>query len=174
MLAITLSVIEPFIDVPSGVKSGGLTYYSAYLIAESPKQNIIPIHGGTLFDFFFSILPASESKARKKQVLLGYIEGLLSLLQRYEDENIDYQLRATSYIINEKTAKSIGFYKKPTDQLSRAILYYNYFNLACSYSLLQGRPSFLKIKEVQTFESSFKDLFQHKNKLLKLKNKLMQ
>lgn len=172
MLSVTLTVIAPFIDVPSGIKRGTLRYYSPYLIAESPKQNTINIHGGTLFDYFYSFDPACDGKARKRQVTVGYVDGLLNLLQHHENDEIDYRLRATSYIISENTARKIGFSRTPTDPVGRAIVYFNYVNLLCSYSLMQGKPSLLRIKQVQTFESSIQTLSLNKYKLLQLKKRL--
>ena len=50
------------------------------------------------------------------------------------------------------------------------ILYYNYFNLAASYSLLNRRLALPSIKSVQTFEGSMAALTEHRPFLEKLRN----
>lgn len=55
IVAITLSIIAPFFDMPTMKKSGKMIYYSSLFITEKPKNGIIKIYGGTLFDYYFVI-----------------------------------------------------------------------------------------------------------------------
>ncbi len=49
-LAIVISILAPFFDTPSLKKQGKLIYHSLLFLSEKPKNGIISIHGGTLFD----------------------------------------------------------------------------------------------------------------------------
>jgi hypothetical protein len=45
-IAITLSIIAPFFDMPFLKKSGRMIYYSPLFISEKPKNGLLKIHGG--------------------------------------------------------------------------------------------------------------------------------
>src|SRR5690606_19696192 len=62
--AITLSIIAPFFDTPSLRKSGNLIYHSPLFISEKPKNGVVKIHGGTLFDYVFVIDRNMNGKQR--------------------------------------------------------------------------------------------------------------
>ena len=172
-LTITISIIAPFIDVPSGIKSGSLHYYSPLLIGEAVKNGILNLHAGTLFDYYFVLSKKSSSSERKKQVFKGYIEGLLNLIEQYQATYPNQiKIKATSYIINTRTAQKIGLRKAKTNVLGRFLLYFNYFNLLCSLSLMNGRLSFPKLNNVCSFEGELDQLIEKKDYLLGLKNRL--
>lgn len=172
--SITLSIIAPFLDVPSLVKQGRLVYYSPLLLAEQPaRDGTVTIHAGTLFDYCFTLSRRAKSQERRKQVFLGFIKGMIKLIDEYSDTGkSDIKIRATSYIFSEKTAMRIGFRKVNTDFMQRCILYFNYFNLLTSYSFINGGFSLLSIKKVVTFESEIRELIKHKNTLLALRKRI--
>lgn len=171
--AITLSIIAPFFDTPSLKKSGGLIYHSPLFISEKPRKGMIKIHGGTLFDYVFVIDRNMNGKQRTKFILQQYLEGLLGLIANYENnQSQDIKIRGTSYIINERTAKRIGFKVVETDGIQTLILIYNYINLLISCSIAKGKLSFPNLKEIKTFETSLKGLVDRKDFIRNMNEKL--
>ncbi|MGB2087162.1 MAG: hypothetical protein ACPHVL_00860 [Psychroflexus salarius] len=172
--AILLSIIAPFFDMPSLKKSGKMQYYSSLFIAESPKNNIIKIHGGTLFDYYFVIDWNMTGKQRTNYVIRQYLIGLLSLIETHEN-NPSMKIQGTSYVINKRTAQKIGFQVIETNVLQKVILSYNYFNILISNSLAKNRLAFPKINNTKSFEAEISQLLKRKdyiNKLIEsLKNK---
>ncbi|WP_293749819.1 hypothetical protein [uncultured Paraglaciecola sp.] len=172
-LSITISIIAPFIDVPSGVKSGSLNYYSPLLIGEAVKNDILKLHAGTLFDYYYVLSKNASHSERKKQAFKGYIEGLLNLIEQYEPTRPNpIKIKATSYIINPRTAEKIGLSKVKTNFLGRSLLYFNYVNLLCSLSLMNGKLSFPKLNKVSSFEGELDQLIGKKDYLLALNKRL--
>ncbi len=169
--AITLSIIAPFFDMPSLKKSGKMVYYSPLFITEKPKNRVIKIHGGTLFDYYFVIDKKLNGKQRTDFIIQQYLQGLLSLIDKYGNES-EMKLEGTSYILNKRTAKKIGFKIVETDFLQKVILIYNYFNILISNSISKNKLSFPNLKETKTFEANFKDLAQRKDYIEKLNNAL--
>src|SRR6056297_877100 len=171
VFALVLSIIAPFLDVPSMVRSGKLRYYSPFLLGETERNSTLVLHAGTLFDSWFLFrknMPASE---RKRLAMGGMIEGMINLIEEHKRaDRRDLKVRTTSYILNERSAEKLGLEKRPTDAFQTLILYYNYFNLAASYSLLNRRLVFPSIKSVQTFEGSMAALTERRPFLEKLRN----
>ncbi|MBB6325819.1 hypothetical protein FHS59_001434 [Algoriphagus iocasae] len=172
-IPITLSLIAPFFDVPSLKETGGLVYYSPLFLAEKPKKEKIIIHGGTLFDYFFVIDRKLNGRKRMNFILHQYLEGLVHLIDHLEEENKENLIiRGTSYIINERTAKKLGFKVVQTDFLQKCILVYNYFNLLISYSLAKGKWTWPRIDDTKTFEAKLEDLIERKDYIKSLERKL--
>lgn len=170
VFAIVLSLIAPFFDVPSLVRAGKLRYCSPFLLCEAEKNGKVILHAGTLFDFYFMFPKEMSARDRKRLVLSGMIDGLIHLIEHYEERcNVDLTVRTTSYILNERNAANLGLEKQPTDALQMLILYYNYFNLTASFSLLNRRLRFPPVKSVQTFEGSMAKLIERKPYLEKLR-----
>jgi hypothetical protein len=173
IISITLSIIASFIDVPSGIKSGNLIYYSPLLIGEAVKNKILKLHGGTLFDYYYVLNRRASYSERKRQVFKGYIDGLLNLIEKYETTPQNaIRIKATSYIINTRTAQKMGLHKVKTDFLGAMIIYFNYFNLLCSLSLLNAKLTFPNINNVCSFEGDLNDLMRKKDYLLALKSRI--
>lgn len=177
VFSITLSMIAPFVDVPSQVKSGALSYHSLFLLSEKPKNNVVHIHGGTLFDYVFVLDNEMNGKQRTNLIIQQYLEGLLHLIEEYKDTDDDTDddtllIKGTSYIIHEKTAHKIGFKTSKTDMLHQIILFFNYFNLLITLSLAKKKLSFPHIQETKTFEASLKSLAKEKEFIRKLNDRL--
>ena len=173
VLPIALSIIAPFFDTPSLKKSGGLIYYSALFLTEKPKNGLIKIHGGTLFDYVFVLDLKMNGKQRTNCIIQQYLEGLLNLIE--EKQNSNYQnikIRGTSYIISDRTAQRIGFKIIKTDYIQRLLLIYNYFNILITYSIAKGKLSFPKLKETKTFETTLNELVDRKDFISSLNDKL--
>jgi len=171
IFGITLSIIAPFFDMPSLKKSGRMIYYSPLFITEKPKDGLIKIHGGTLFDYYFVIEKKMNGKQRTDFIIQQYLEGLLNLIEKYErDKNM--KISGTSYIINKRTAEKIGFEIINTDILQRLILTYNYFNILISNSIAKNKLTFPNLNKTETFESNIRQLLERKEYIEKLNKSL--
>lgn len=163
-IPITLSVMAPFFDIPALKKNGDLVYYSPLFLAEKPKNGKITVHGGTLFDYVFVIDQSLTGRERSTLIIGQYLEGLVKLMDHLQKDNSDHlTIRGTSYILNKRTAKKIGFQVFQTDFLQRCILIYNYFNLVCANALVKGKLTFPKLAETQTFEAGLDDLLERRD-----------
>lgn len=172
-VVISLSVVAPFFDTPSLSNNGQLIYYTPLLLAEKEKNNLIIIHGGTLFDYYYVINKDLNGRQRTHFILKNYLEGILKLMEAHEGKaNKPIQIRGTSYIINERTAKKIGFKTVSTDPIQKAILIYNYVNLTLSHSIAKAKLSFPNLKEIKTFEADLNDLIERKGFLIELRSRL--
>ncbi len=170
---IVLSLIASFIDTPSMKKSGRLIYYSPLFITEKPKNDIITIHGGTLFDYVFVINKKMTGKQSTDFIIQQYLEGLLSMIETYEDtKNSDLRICGTSYIINQRTAERIGLKIVKTDYFQKMILLYNYFNIFISNSIAKNKIAFPNLNKTKTFETDLKTLIEHKVYIAQLNQKL--
>lgn len=173
IVAISLSIIAPFIDVPAGVKSGSLRYYSPLLIGEKVKNDILTLHSGSLFDYYFVLTKGTCRTERKKQVFRAYLQGLLNLIEQYDTlDPSGIKIKATSYIINARTAEKIGLRKVKVDFIQSLILVYNYFNLLLTLSFMHAKLSSPKLSKMSSFEGDLVDLIDKKEYLLALKNRL--
>jgi hypothetical protein len=173
IFSIVLSIIAPFFDTPSLKKSGAITYHSLLFLSEKPKNGVLIIHGGTLFDYVFVLDKKMNGTLRTKFILQQYLQGLLNLIEQYEiNENGNLKVRGTSYIINESTAKRIGFTINKTDFVQKMILTYNYFNILISASIAKDKLSFPNLNDTKTFEATLIDLVERKEYIRNLNSKL--
>ena len=169
----TLSIIAPFFDTPSLVKQGQLIYYSPLFLTEKEKNGVVTIHGGTLFDYYYVLDRTLNGTQRTNLIIKGYLDGLLNLIEEYEDKVPNsIKIKGTSYIINERTANKIGLKKVKTSLLQRFILGFNYINLTSSYSLAKAKLSFPNLRNTHTFEGDLDTLIQQKAYLLRFKKML--
>lgn len=170
--AITLSIIAPFFDMPFLKKNGRIIYYSPLFITEKLKNGLIKIHGGTLFDYYFVIDKKMNGKQRTNFIIQQYLDGLLQLIEKYEN-NKKIKIQGTSYIINERTAEKIGFKIVETNILQKLILIYNYFNILASNSIAKNKLSFPNINKTKTFETDMSQLIERKEYIEKLNKSLI-
>lgn len=170
-VVIVLSIIAPFYDMPSLKKNGSMIYFSPLLISEKPKNGLIKIHGGTLFDYYFVIDKKMNGTQRTNFIIQQYLDGLLRLIKEYENDK-KMKIRGTSYIINERTAKKMGFKIVETDILQKITLIYNYFNILISNSIAKNKLSFPNLKKTKTFEADVSQLLGRKGYIEKLNNSL--
>lgn len=174
VIAILLSIIAPFIDAPTGRKNGSLIYYSPLFITTKERKGTIIMHGGTLFDYVFAVDPKLSGAQRKKLIILGYLKGLIKLIEAYEHaQKEDIIVRGTSYIINERTANKIGLKTVKTDASQWFILVFNYIPLTISYSYAKGKLSFPSLSRIKTYEGRMGDLIKQKDRLNALATRLM-
>lgn len=173
VFSITMTIIASFFDTPSLAEQGQLIYYSPLFLTEKEKNGVITIHGGTLFDYYYVIDRSLNGTQRTNLIIKGYLDGLLSLIETYEDKAPNLiKIRGTSYIINERTAGKIGLKKVKTNFLQSLILSFNYFNLMSSYSLAKAKLSFPNLRNTHSFEGDLDELIAQKNYLLRLRKLL--
>ncbi|TYC16214.1 hypothetical protein ES677_03315 [Bizionia gelidisalsuginis] len=173
LLAITLSIVAPFFDVPSLKQKGSLVYYSSLLVAEREKKGVVKIHGGSLFDYVFVIDRALNGTQRTNFILQQYLEGLLNLINDFEaKKNTAVKIQGTSYILNERTANRIGLKVIKTDFLQKFILVFNYLPLLISSSFAKGKLSFPNLRKSKSFEGELIELMERKQNIQNLSNKL--
>jgi len=169
--SIILSILAPFFDMPSLKESGKMVYFSSLFIAEKPKNKIIKIHGGTLFDYYFVIDKSMNGKQRTDFIIQQYLEGLLALIECYKDDK-DIKIQGTSYILNKRTAEKLGFKIIDTNFIQKMVLLFNYFTILISNSIAKNKLSLPKLNETKTFEASIKDLIEHTNYIQNLNKRL--
>lgn len=171
---LTLIILAPFIDTPNLVRNGKLKYYSSLLLAENEKNNSINIHGGTLFDYYFIFDKNSSGPQRKKIIIQQYLEGLLNLTKQFENSSFEnVNIKGTTYILNEKTAKKLGFKSKRPDFIQTIILILNYPNLLVTKSIASKKLSFPNLSNIRTYETSLKNLISNTEKI-KIINKRLK
>jgi hypothetical protein len=173
LIPIAMLIAAPFFDLPSGKKNGSFIYYSPFLITEPKKDGLIVFHGGTLFDYYFTLTPDLEGRERTRFVLYGFVSGFIRFISDHENEkNKDVRIRGTSYIINPRTASRFGLKPVQKDFLQILILLFNYIPITLSNSFLKQKLSFPKISNVQTYEGNFAQLTARKDELLRLERRL--
>jgi len=105
-------------------------------------------------------------------VFTAYIDGLLKLIERYQGQQpTDISIKATSYILNVRTANKIGLKRVRTDMIQSFILYYNFVNLTCAMSLLNKKLTWPKMQKIFTFEGKLDTLIEKKDELLALQKR---
>ncbi len=167
-------LFAPFLDTPKGITKGTLVYQSPLLITQTTKKKII-LHGGTLFDYVFVLNNQFPKTLRKKIIIIGYLRGLLNLIEAYEMKRIEDQpIEGTSYIINKRTAEKIGLVPTTTNVGQYLILILNYLVLMISYSYVNGKLSFPKLRDIRTFNGSVSELVERKQFIQDLEKFLTQ
>lgn len=174
LIPVLVAVAAPFIDVPMGVKTGQFTHHSPLFIASREYKGEVVVHGGTLFDYYFNLKEVKPTD-RKRVILLSYLKGLISLVEKYEHEGReDLVIKGTSYMINERTARKMGFTLIETDGIQRIILILNYIPVLIAYSYSKGKFSFPNLSKVITLKASVKTLAEHKAAMLRLVQRMDQ
>ena len=168
---IVLSVIASFFDMPSMIKSGKLRYESSLLISEKEKENQITIHGGTLFDYYFVLNNDDNGKNRRNYILLEYLNGILNLIESNK-EKLNLEITGTTYILNQRTAKKIGFEVQKTNTTQLIILLLNYPNLVFTKSFANKKLSLPNIKNIKTYRSNIRKLEENRQRISKIRNAL--
>jgi hypothetical protein len=160
-----LSVFAPFVDVPTGRNNGQIVYYSPLLLSSAKKNNSIVLHGGTLFDYYYTLSIEKSESRNKKTILYSYMEGLLNLLDRFDQNNDELKINANAYFINPHTAARLGFKKVPTKSFQKVIMCFNYLPITISYSIAMGKLSFPNIFSLKSYECQLADLRKNRHHL---------
>lgn len=169
-----LSIFASFIDVPVGRKNGQIVYYSPLLLASAEKKNTIHLHGGTLFDYYYTLSIAKSESRNKKAILYSYMEGLLNLLDSFDTNHDDLKIKANAYFINPNTASRLGFKEVRTQSSRKIIMLLNYLPITISYSIAMGKLSFPNIFSMKSYECSLGDLRKNRHKLASMFERIKQ
>ena len=160
-----ISIFASFIDVPTGRKNGQIVYYSPLLLSSAEKNNSINLHGGTLFDYYYTLSIEKSESRNKKTILYSYMEGLLNLLDSFGENNEDLKIKANAYFINPHTASRLGFKKVHTKSFQKIIMFLNYLPITISYSIAMGKLSFPNIFSLKSYECQLGELRKNRHKL---------
>ena len=148
-------------------------YYSNFLITEKEKNGVVKIHGGTLLDYYFVLNFKWNSQQRTNYILQQYLEGLLNLIETYENgENKRVKFTGTTYILNARTAEKLGFKTRKIDSVQLLILSMNYFNLLTSNSMAKRKLAFPNLRKAISFEANLEDLIEKKALIKALSDRL--
>lgn len=165
--------VASFVDVPGGVKSGQLKHFSPLFLASKERKNVVVIHGGTLFDYYFTLHTISSGAERRKVIMVSQLSGLLQLINQYEAEGrSEVIIKGTSYIINRRTADKIGFTTTGPDAVQMIIMMLNYLPIMLCYSYAKGKISFPNLLNASTFYAPVKNLSANKEMLIHLIRRL--
>lgn len=154
-LSTFLSIVAPFFDLPSLVKSNQISYISPFLLAQ-PTAKGITLHGGTLLEYWFYLQKDWGAQQRKYFILKNYLQGLADLCSGELASNT--KITATTYIVSKRTLKKLGFRSKPLDGIQLLLMILNYPNLICTQSLAKKKLTFPNLTRMLTFESTLEDL----------------
>ena len=171
LILLVLNSLAPFLDVPMGIKKGNLVRYSPMFITSKEVKNKIQLHGGTLFDYYFCLPQFNSASKRKKEVLLAYLNGLLNLIEQKESSP-KLQVLGTTYILNPRTAKKLGFSVVKPQVGQKMILIFNYIPILIANSLLHKKIVFPNISSCIGLKAEIKDLARQKERILELTNRI--
>jgi hypothetical protein len=160
-----ISIYASFIDVPTGRWKGQIIYYSPLLLSSAVRNNKIQLHGGTLFDYYYTLSMHKSESRNKKAILYSYMEGLLNMLDSFSEKQDDIKIEANAYFINPHTAEKLGFKKVGTKNFQKLIMLLNYVPITISYSIAMGQLSFPNIFSLKSYECKMGDLRKKRTQL---------
>ncbi len=164
-IPIILSFFASFVDVPMGRKSGHLIYYSPLLLASALKKGVIELHGGTLFDYYFTLTVNRSENRNRKMVIYSYLEGLINLLAAWDEKSDNVKLSANTYFISPKTASKLGFRHVSTNHFQKLLMLFNYLPIMISYSIANGKLSFPNVLQLKSYECTIGELRKNEDYL---------
>lgn len=155
------------------VKTGKLHYFSPLFLTEIPHSEVIKIHGGSLFDYFFVLDKKMSARERKIFILFNYLDGLDQMIETLKNqENPPEIIEATTYFLKEGTAKKIGFVSREPKLIDRMLFYFNYFNLLLSTSMAKSKIHFPRLDNLKTYCISMENLRNNQQYIRELKSNL--
>ena len=161
-----LKVFNHFSFAPLLRLIGYLHYYSPLLLIIKRKKNIWEIHGGNMFDFFINMKWNNKGTQAQRLVISNYLKGLLEIINEIErSKKVNFELFGISYILNEKTAKKLGFSVEQVKLRRKFLFFLDYINLAIMYSFSKGEVSFPNILKTVKVSINSCDLLKSKNKI---------
>lgn len=137
-----LSVFASFIVIPMARKREKLLCFSSSLSRSALKNNKMQLHGGTLFDYYYT-LSIGKSEGRNRNIILySYLDDLLNFLKNFSMHPDNIIIQAKAYLINPSNAALTGFKIFPNQFISKIIIRLHYFPITSSYSPAVGNLSF--------------------------------
>lgn len=102
----------------------------------------------------------------QRLVISNYLKGLLEIINEIErSKKVNFELFGISYILNEKTAKKLGFSVEQVKLRRKFLFFLDYINLAIMYSFSKGEVSFPNILKTVKVSINSCDLLKSKNKI---------
>lgn len=122
---------------------GVLRYYSPYLVVTRAGRGKLDLHGATIFDYFLLFRWSDRGPSAVREILMWYIDGLLSLAREIKEGQLpaDIRLTGTSYIFSASTARRYGFDVERAARFSWGGLL-TYPTQILTYSFARGRWAF--------------------------------
>lgn len=169
---VPLQIAAPFIDGPSGKRSGSLVYYAPLFLVEPRSDGSAALHGGTLFDYWFVFDRSMDATARKRRVLYDYVRGLIALAeQQQQTGGPSFELYATTYFIGPAMAKRAGFVPTAA-HAGVALLWLNIIQLTLAYSLVSRRVRIPPVHRSRSYEASIETVVSRLPQLRALEARL--
>lgn len=173
LLPLPIQLAAPFLDMPSGKKSGRLIYYAPLFVVEPTRKKTILLHGGTLFDYFFVLPHVHAVPLRRRRVLHDYVRGLRLLAKAcMERQEGDSRLRGTTYFLRPETVRTFGFEPVRTDAGQRLVLWLNAAQVTLAYSWLNQAFRWPPLTNIRTYEAKASAVWDQREKLEKLEKQL--
>lgn len=167
--------VAPFLDVPMGKRKGRFMYFSACFITEWHSEGRLILHGGTLFDYWFTIDKRMSSKERLRLVIKLYLEGLLNLINYFEaKKKTDIRIIGTTFFINKRNLNRLGFKVVTTSFFQALLIVINYFTISGALSFVNRSLTFFSFKHMHSFETDLSTLADKKGIILQLYNHLKE
>lgn len=144
-------------------------YLSPMLLVVNASDKKYDLHNGTTFDYLYTMRNVKPGAQWKKTMLVYYLDGLLEIIRRVEENEIPetLEVRGSSYFFSERTAQNLGFEIKKSGSFEKLNLLINYIDLLGTYSLANAKLSFPNLMKIKTASTSGKILTQNKLKLIK-------
>lgn len=166
LAAVWIMVCAPFIDVPTGARSGKLWYWSALLIAERPRDGRMRLHGATLFDYAFILDRRTSRPVRRQRILSGYMGGLRALIDAFQSGEIDdVLLTGTTHIAGPRTLSRLGFETRPLEPVQTVLLIMNFPLLFLAESFANGRLVIPRVGRIRSFECRVSELARRRDRI---------
>lgn len=163
--------ISQFLASPLYTLMGLYKYLSPMLLVVNASNQKYDIHNGTSFDYLYIMRKVKPGAEWKKTMLLYYLDGLLEIIRRVEEEEIPntVEIRGSSYFFSERTAENMGFEIKKTGSFEKFNLLINYLDLMWTYSVANAKISFPNLMNIKTASITGAQLVQNKNQVLRYK-----
>lgn len=174
LLIMFFAPIQQLLLTPIFYLTKVFTYQSPMLLVFNASKEVYDLHNGTSFDYLMVITKKPKNLSVRRQLLLYYLEGLLSIINQVEKEELPMtlQIRGSSYFFSERTAIRLGFEVSAISQAEYFNLILNYLDLLWMYSLVNGKLSFPNLKNSKTVSITAANLIKQKEKLLAYYNYL--
>lgn len=167
--------VAPFLDVPMGKRKGRFMYFSACFITEWHPDGRLILHGGTLFDYWFTIDKRMSAKERLRLILKLYLEGLLNLINYFEEKKeADIRIIGTTFFINKRNLNRLGFEVVPTSVFQALLIGINYFTISGALSFVNRSLTFFSFKNMYSFETDLSTLSDKKEIITQLYKHLIE
>jgi hypothetical protein len=144
-------------------------YLSPVLVVSKPSNKTYKLHEGTLFDFFI-VMKKSGRVNLKRRILCCYLSGILKIVEKIENKSLSEGVIITTstYLLSSRTISKLGFNISKTEMGEKFNFIISYPSLLLVRSLVYGRISFPKLKNIKTIQVSGEDLVKKKRIINKI------